>query len=285
MPGRYRNFCFTVNNFTDADKAQLAALEYNYLCYGHEVCPDTGTPHLQGYCELQKQMRHNTLKLAIPRAHFENRKGTPKQAADYAKKDGVDIFEDGIMSRPGARTDIKSYVTAVREGKNNHDLIDDHLDCVAKYRHLADFVRLSQLEQDRSFEPLNVIVLWGAAGTGKTKTAHTADPLLFQAPIDGKWWDGYTGQKTILFDDFYGKVPYDYLLKLLDGYKFHIPIKGGFTWKCWKTVYITSNHHPEAWYPSGLTPALARRISGITEFHQAEGGAPVLPPTSETSSF
>lgn len=270
---KFRNFCFTINNWTDDDVVRLNGLDYKYLIYAPEVGKQ-GTPHLQGYCELAQQTRCKALKSKIPKAHIEKRKGTPKQAADYCKKDG-DYTEHGEISRPGARNDIKSYVSSILEGKSEMDIIEEHPSCYVRYPKAYHAVKLAQARQDKSFRKVQVIILHGPAGSGKTRRAYQADPDLY-AVTDSRWWDGYCGQKTILIDDFYGGIRYDYFLRLLDGYPFQLPIKGGFTWKQWDTVYITSNSPPALWYPVGYTDAIARRVSQVEEL--------VLPSTSETNT-
>lgn len=84
------------------------------------------------------------------------------------------------------------------------------------------------------------------------------------------WWDGYDGQTAILFDDFYGGVPYGSFLRYLDGYPVRLAVKGSFCHKAWTTVYITSNKPPECWYKKGLTPALKRRITDCFIFGENE---------------
>lgn len=129
-----------------------------------------------------------------------------------------------------------------------------------------------QLERRRAdhkvFEPVETHVLWGDTGSGKTRAAYEFDPDLWMVPhSDGQlWFDGYVGQSTILIDDFYGWIKYGFLLRLLDGYKFDLQIKGGFTRKMWKTVIITSNKPPEEWYQQGVTPALRRRLTKTHTF-------------------
>ena len=115
----------------------------------------------------------------------------------------------------------------------------------------------------RNRDPVDVVVIIGQAGVGKTRACYNADEYLYQV-TDFKWWDGYVSQETILIDDFYGsRCSYSTLLRLLDRYQYSLPIKNSFTWKRWKTVLITSNVHPEQWYTKGFTPALQRRIDLI----------------------
>jgi hypothetical protein len=54
---RYRNICFTLNNYTSQEyEALLYNDNFKYVIIGKEV-GESGTPHLQGYGELKNQMR------------------------------------------------------------------------------------------------------------------------------------------------------------------------------------------------------------------------------------
>lgn len=56
---RVRNMQFTWNNYRPEDVKRLtsiaskdfANMRIKYICFGYEICPDTGTPHLQGYVQ------------------------------------------------------------------------------------------------------------------------------------------------------------------------------------------------------------------------------------------
>ena len=56
-------------------------------------------------------------------------------------------------------------------------------------------------------------------------------------------------------------------MRLLDGYKLQLPIKGGFTYARWRRVIITSNDHPDDWYKKyDLShPQFNRRIDKIVD--------------------
>ena len=99
-----RAWVFTLNNyFACVDPlAPLPALQpsMKYLCYGREVCPTTGTPHLQGYVYY-----HNAVKINFvmnyfstfgPHAHVERAVGTAEENQEYCSKDG-DFTEYGEL--------------------------------------------------------------------------------------------------------------------------------------------------------------------------------------------
>lgn len=272
---------FTINNPTPTDRRLLMKLEKSakYIVYGNEVAPSTGTPHIQGYCEFGSQIsRSQLVKKYLPRGgHLQARRGTSLQASEYCKKGG-NYVESGTLSKSGRRTDIESYTTAVLSGQSFLQLAESHPLLNARYYRYADRLRLhTRAALPRKFEKVEVIVLCGEAGLGKTRRAGEIDPYLWEWN-DKRWFDGYDGQETMLIDDFDGSdIPYKYLLRLLDGYQFLLPIKGGFTWKEWRRVIITTSHHPRQWY--GKYPQeLKRRISRIEIFKTcSEVGAVITP--------
>lgn len=286
---RYRAYCYTLNNYTREEEAFIKSFKCNYHVFGKET-GNNNTPHLQGYVEFTNGRTLSTMRKKFnPRAHFEHRKATSLQASDYCKKGeqpheewtrlgtkgpnyglNASVFEEGQLSAPGNRSDLSELYNDLKSGKSDAELQELHTSTYAKYYKAVDRMRLNLSTSDSAFQHVKVTVLYGDAGTGKTRRAFEIDPALYFVPpatrTSTMWFDGYTGQKTILFDDFYGDMDYSLLLRLLDGYRFHLPVKGAFTWKAWEHVIMTSNSHPSAWYPTkGFTPALKRRITDIEE--------------------
>lgn len=295
----FRNVCFTINNPSEEDKTLLATLPTTYSVIGNET-GESGTPHLQGYVELQSRMRIQKLKTFLPRAHLQSRKSAkPCDASNYCKKGeqskaewkslgingpnygkNADFTESGQISKPGKRNDVASFRDAIRTSASDADLLDEHPEAFFRYPKMVSIVRNAYNRRNNSFKPVQVHVLHGDAGSGKTRLVHDADPDVYTVTDGAQWFDGYIGQKTILIDDFYGGIKYGLFLRLLDGYPFDLPIKGGFTWKMWDTVYITSNDPPDKWYSRGLTPAMARRITSIKKISSEVGSS--ITPTSGT---
>ncbi len=272
-----RNFCFTLNNYTEEEEKkvqQYAADSCVYLVYGREVGEEK-TPHLQGYAELSRRTRFNTVQNAIPRAHLEARRGTQEQALTYCKKEG-NFEEYGEPRRQGVRTDVISFIDQVRQGVTDDCLLDTMPHHFSRFTRLANRIRYAQAETigiERHQKPVEVFVFWGCAGTGKTRRVWESEPFsdIYQPDLSTQslWFDGYSGQRVLLLDDYRGCIRYDFFLKLLDRYHLRIPVKGSFTYKGWSRVYITSNVGPHAWYDRGLTAALRRRLTHIIEYDVA----------------
>jgi len=269
MVKQYSNFVFTLNNYSDESvnclkNVFLTGERMKYLIFGREVGEEKKTPHLQGYAELKKRMTLNSIQKNIfdgKKIHIEKRRGSATQAADYCKKDG-DFEEFGEISNPGKRTDLEALKADIDGGMSIAELWEEHHGTMSRY-YKSQRVYMMRTRAPPVWKKVTVNVYWGDAGVGKTRRAYEEDPDLFRVINDGKWWDGYIGQKTILFDEFYGNMKYGTLLRYLDGYREMLPIKGGFTWKNWDTVIITSNKPPEEWYRMGMTDALKRRISVV----------------------
>lgn len=116
---RSRGWCWTINNPTDADRAgAVAALGAAvHGVFGAET-GDSGTPHLQGYCEFKNARTLAQVKALLPRAHLEIRKGSPRAAWDYCCKEDTNPTTHGERPEapaPGKRTDIERAASIVKD--------------------------------------------------------------------------------------------------------------------------------------------------------------------------
>lgn len=268
LMSRSRAWCVTSYDENAPDFKTLIP-KLKYFIIGDEVCPTTGRHHWQCYFYSANPIRFETLKAKLPGAHLAPAKGTPQQNKDYCSKESVHD-EYGELPAQGKRTDIGEFLAVALSGKRlDASVISDFPEQFAKYHRAYDRALLAVHEEKKEHSAIEVLVLIGPSGSGKTKRAYEIDPDLFQV-TDFNWWDGYAGQRTVLFDDFYGDCKYGMLLRLLDRYQFRLPIKGGFTWKRWSTVIITSNDHPDGWYKTGLTAALKRRLTNVITIDNSE---------------
>lgn len=283
-------WCFTINNWTQEELdclLQCGKEKAKYLCIGREV-GSGGTRHLQGYVNFKNKRRMRQVK-ALPgfmRAHLEAAKGTEKQASDYCKKDG-DYLEIGESGCAGRRLDLETAAKILTESGGN-------LKCVAeacpgvyiKYgRGLRDYASVMKLKQPRNFKS-TVIVICGDPGCGKTRyvmeDCREKGLSMYWKPR-GIWWDGYDGEDVVVYDDFYGWVPYDEMLRVMDRYPLKVPVKGGYVDFTSKIIYVTSNVKPEEWYSSenikGKLESLFRRINVYLEGFGGEirVGTPLYP--------
>lgn len=263
---RSRNWCFTINNPTDDDIIICDTIECSYIVYGYEI-GDSGTPHLQGYIELDNAKSLRSIKKDLGgRVHLETRLGSAKEASDYCKKDET-FFERGIISTQGKRSDLEKAAELVKLG-GVKAVANEMPHMVIKFPRGLD--RLAELlMKERIIKPY-VVWLWGTTGTGKTYTAtRLAEDKTYYIWTGTKWWNGYTQQDRIVIDDYsYDGTDYwfRYLLRLLHEYECQVETKGGQVHVNSSEIYITCEFPPHLLFKEGneLNQVL-RRINEIRE--------------------
>lgn len=265
-PNRY--YCFTINNYTATDIEQLTAFcgDCTYLTYGYEKGTEQNTPHIQGYFELPKPQRFSYVKKRLPRAHYEIRKGSRTQARDYCHKEDPKPFEYGIWKpdKQGMRNDLTCVKRKIDEGASEEVIADEHFNTWC--RNYRAFERYRNLRNKRKCTVKTVIWLHGPTGSGKSKHAYSLAPDAYWKPPETKWFDGYTGESTVILDDFrYTWFSFSYLLRLLDRYPMSVENKGGSTPWIPHTIIVTCPNAPEDAYPytGEDTGQLLRRITKV----------------------
>lgn len=135
---RGKNWCFTLNNYSEDDCERLQNLVGTYECvyviFGKEV-GESGTPHLQGFISFSKRTYLTEVKKRVSeRCHLELARMVP-ESIEYCRKEG-DFFEDGsIPVGQGKRSDIDDFKNDVKSGMLNHkEIREKHSVVYAKYK-------------------------------------------------------------------------------------------------------------------------------------------------------
>lgn len=105
----------------------------------------------------------------------------------------------------------------------------------------------------------------GAPGTGKSYYARSTYSNAF-IKAQNKWWDGYTGQGSVILDDLdkLGSCLGHYLKIWLDQYACDGEVKGGTTPLNYTHFVITSNYWPDdLWDDNLVVEAISRRCMFI----------------------
>lgn len=227
---KFRAYCFTINNYTDQNIDELrryASLPgCRYITWGKETAPTTGTKHLQGYLYHASGTTIRALSKKITGAHWEQARGSPEQNRDYCHKD-FDFEEYGELPNQGKRTDLKQLAEKILSGGLTVQQIRQ--EDPGSYHHYGR--TLEKLEDDyarklRRTTQTRGTWIHGPTGTGKSHRAFDGfDPgSHYVHPLDDKgWWDGYTGQRIVILEDFRGELPYNQLLRILDKYPYSVP--------------------------------------------------------------
>jgi len=272
---RSRAWCFTLNNYCDADIDMFNATECRYLVYGREVA-DSGTRHLQGYVEYEHPRRMEGLKKLHEKVHWEPRKGTPEQAAIYCKKDG-DFVERGEISKQGRRRDLEEVAEQVRDGAPLEQIAAEHPGTFVRYHRGLEALQGTLLKARK--EKPKVAWLWGRTGSGKTREACSVGSFYMK---DGtKWWNGYTQQQRIVIDDFDGAWPLRDFLRLLDRYPYQGQTKGGYVQISSPEIFITCEFPPTHWWIHTELEQIMRRLSSVAQKTGTEVTGNTMPSLQE----
>lgn len=274
---QYSAWCFTL--FYEDNSVIDLALNFTkakYVVFGEEVCPTTGKNHLQGYFELAKKQGKKTLlkdlekeSVLLKNMSLEPRKGTQEQAVNYCKKEGK-VHERGKKAKPGSRTDLDKIRT---DAENNGMRYVTRIGNMQQIRVSEKYMTYN--EKPRKWndgEKLSVIYIHGTSGGGKTRMALELagkDYYIYNPGTMGKWWEGYDGHETVIFDDI---RPEHFrsaaeILTLLHEFPTRVEQKGGSRQFKAKTIIMTSILPPEEFWSFSNEPfeQFKRRLSEIVE--------------------
>ena len=125
---RGRNWCGTLNNPGGDVKVEAvlrACADVRYACGQREVGGVNGTEHDQFYVEFSTTYTLSAVRGLLPRAHWEVRRGTKREARDYCRKEETRVpdtqWEIGVWvnnrgGRQGAREDLAVIQRRLAEG-------------------------------------------------------------------------------------------------------------------------------------------------------------------------
>lgn len=265
---RSRNFCFTLNNYSEAELEIVKSWDSKYLIFGKEV-GESGTPHLQGYVSFQNAKTLTALKKFSARAHWEIARGTPKQASEYCEKDG-DVFEKGtrpLSQIEKGQVEKDRWATAfqcVKEGRIED--LDPEIKCTrlksieyAVERQASSKRNLATLDGEFQHE-----WYYGKSGTGKSRKAREENPGAYIKDPQERWWDGYAGEEVVIIDDFdkFQVKQGGDMKRWSDRYAFRAPVKNGYTMVRPVKIIVTSQYRPEQiWDDPETVDAICRRFT------------------------
>ncbi len=282
-----RDWCFTLNNPEAKHFQRLLELEYHYIVFQVEI-GEEGTPHYQGFVQLQEKQNLTALKKLISnKVHWEKRRGTPYEASHYCMKpvenckckhcDGLErfdqFFEDGAIR---AENQYKTHEVArtIKEQGLTRAIERFPEAYLTMNRGMQALEAFYSPKRDY---PTEVTVLYGLSRTGKTRYAMEAWPSPYKLAVRGGSGSDFFGEyqprehETVVLDDFYGGWKYTTFLQVADRYPTEVHTKGGFLQFLARHLVITSNCPPDEWYPKVLLnpdrrDSFFNRINNIVHF-------------------
>ncbi len=275
---RIRNALITLNNPDDAEQTFWETLSINqrvrdrlqvgYMIYQEELGAN-GTRHYQIYVEFKRAIRLAGIKRRLgSRIHIERRRGTQAQAIAYCSKvqtrvENGDSGEGGEAKKLG-KDSLGVVMATLAEGADLPTVSADYPVTFVKHGQKIISYRLSQLGP-RNGAP-SVHIIYGKTGIGKTAWAKKKWPNAYWVPKPKKggwWWFNYTGQTTIIIDEFNSSIKYTDWLRLCDRYQYVVQQKGSMCNMVATTIVFTTNTDPIEWYPNKSfesKTALRRRL-------------------------
>jgi len=259
---RARPWRFTHNNYDGTYVEDN--VECEYIIYGKEIAPTTGTPHLQGFIYFKSLKSQKQLRALLPDCDVRI-SDFPEQCIAYCKKDGdftergeCPTFDKRAACGAGEKRRWDLIRIAAEEGRDE-DLPDDirYKNLQLNKRHRIEYLRSRPLADTET----QMLWYWGEAGTGKSRKAREDYPDAYLKGCN-KWCDGAESADVWIIEDFDRK--HDVLchhLKLWgDRYPFSAEIKGGIIKLRPKLIIVTSNYHPHSIWsdPSDYEPILRR---------------------------
>ena len=268
QPPQAKHWVFTVNNPMEGDVPDEYGDEsvFEYIVIGKEKGKD-GTPHLQGYCVVRKQKRLTGMKKLFPRAHLEIARGTPKEASDYCKKDGLYV-EYGNLPETAAE---KSSERMTEIWESAWDLAKQgKIDEIPAWMRISYYGALKRIQKDypqpvQDLDDVCGIWIHGKSGSGKSHTARAKYSPFYDKPLN-KWWDGYQNEPNVILDDLNEKQAVwigPLLKRWADRYSFPAEQKNTTIQIRPKRIIVTSQHMIHELFQGKEAVAIHRRFEQV----------------------
>ena len=241
---RSKNWCFTINNWTEENYAQAWALETKYIIIGKEK-GESGTPHLQGFVVFPFQKTFSAVKKLLPHgAHIEAARGTTEEASKYCEKDG-DFQAKGELPKSQKRkgADEKERWELAKKAAIAGDIDSIPADIYYRYYAATKAIMKDHMKEPEVNPTLDGEWHYGPSGCGKSRGVREKYPGAYYKMCN-KWWDGYQLQETVIIEDI-DKVHsvLGHHLKIWgDHGGFIAETKGGATMIRPKRIIVTSNY-------------------------------------------
>lgn len=298
----YRKYQLTINNplehgFSHEVIKQILGefKSFIYGCLGDEI---GAQPHTHVYVVFKNAVMFSTMQQRFYGAHIEAAKGTHRENRDYIRKVGKwrdtykaetnlpETFEElgELPNEPDRRMKQSEAILAmVEDGASDSEIVRTypsamyHLNRIEQTR--QTFLGDTYREQWRT---LHVEYIWGATGVGKTRSVMDKHGYknVFRVTNYAHPFDGYRGERVLLFDEFRSSLPLADMLKYLDGYPLMLPCRYADKVACFTEVYIISNIPLEQQYPNvqveepASYAAFLRRINEKYEMLSEDADAP-----------
>lgn len=263
----------------DAAENLQHKLALDYLLIAREMHQD-GTPHLHALLRAKKKANIKNASffdLAFFHGNYQTARDTDA-VKEYIEKSDKEPLEIGVYES-NKQSEVQKRALANKQILTEPlpKLVDKGEISIYSYKLLRESVMLYNLDKLEvpEYMPKKCYWIYGKTGIGKSRWVRTKFPGQFYEKPQNKWWDGYTGQKVVLLDDYDLKGDcLGHNLKIwADCYSFTAEIKGGTIRPVIEYFIITSQYLPKDIFCQGkdetkwdyeMKEAIERRFSIMT---------------------
>lgn len=292
MTDKWSNWVISMNNPNDewAEKLEHFLVDHVTVRYlvGQWEVGEEGTEHWQGYVQFYNKQRASAVQNLFPGAWHKQASGTHVENTHYATKPQEHCsckhcvkarqlpnkgraygHEQTRIGEPVGAEGAKQWKDVwqdIKDGYTDLELADKYEGLWAHAHKAMERYRLLTSARERTWMT-KTHVLYGPPGTGKTRKAlelagANAYWVTYGTNVGApQYYDGYDGQKVVVFDEFFGQIRRQEMCKLADEYPCNVPVRGGCVPWLPELIIITSNCHPDAWWARMGLGAMARRLA------------------------
>jgi len=293
---KYCQWVFTLFGYDDKKIKWLCEYDkIRYMRFQKEICPTTGRKHLQGFFSLKTGQSFAALKKnlsPIGSPCLAIMKGTVEDNVAYCSKsetrdpECTQGYSIGKLPEKGKRTDLNLIKDEIVAGAKVDEICMERPMLFHQYgRTLRTIEAITQRHKYRTWMT-KCLWLFGKTGTGKSQKAmegYNPDTHYRWELNDKGWQDSYTGQETVIIDDFRGEIKYNELLRMIDQYPYNVSRRGQAPAPFLaKLIIITSPLSPEQIYcrqveKDDSLDQLYRRIDILELVHDRYGRTVEIP--------
>lgn len=260
-PDKTRWFVVTQWN-VDCDYDELLKDGHiRWVCYGLEHCPKTGREHHQLFMYLRGNVTWGARSLNkmgnwFGKIHCRVMPmwGDLDENEYYSSKEGQ-LVEHGKKPKQGFRGDLDETKECIMKGDITVDQIaveNPHM----FHMYGRTLERIEDIALRQRYRTENTLGTWytGRSGVGKSHAVFQGfDPATHYVKslgkADLKWWDGYTGQETVILNEFRGQIEFSILMDLMDKWPMKVSRRGREPCPFLaKRLLISSIRHPHDVY-------------------------------------